>query len=171
MSKKPRIPADPHGGADRQPALAEALQGADVSADQPAAEGSEGEHPAGAAETAAVAGATDPSYTDNPPKSLTEAGTDASKSVPADAPLGGPLAAAHPEFNRKFPLTTALFDAWHMKSPEVHPTALRIVSQRDGFWRAGRQHSRAGVDHPAGELTPEQIEQLLAEPMLVVTLV
>jgi len=171
MSKKPKIPADPHGGADRQPTLAEALQGADVSADQPAAEGSEGEHQAGAAETAAVAGATDPSSTDTPPESLVAAGTDASKSVPAEEShhlFPDPV----DEFKTQFPLASALLEQWHSRSPDLAPTALRIVSQRDGFWRAGKQHSRTPVEHLLVDLHyPEQIEQLLAEPMLTVELV
>jgi hypothetical protein len=45
---------------------------------------------------------------------------------------------------------------------------LRITARRHGFRRAGLAHPAVPVDHPIGELTNEQIEALLAEPMLVV---
>lgn len=45
---------------------------------------------------------------------------------------------------------------------------LRIVARREGFRRAGIAHPGHPVDHPIDRFTPEQIEQLRAEPMLVV---
>jgi len=45
--------------------------------------------------------------------------------------------------------------------------ALQVISKRDGFRRAGREwHGSTTV--PLDDLTGEQIEQLEAEPMLVV---
>lgn len=46
-----------------------------------------------------------------------------------------------------------------------------ITAKHDGFRRAGRAWSRAGEQVSADELTEEQIEALLAEPMLSVVVV
>ena len=46
---------------------------------------------------------------------------------------------------------------------------LIVVAHRDGFRRAGRAWPARPVTVAAGTLTPEQIEQLVAEPMLTVT--
>lgn len=46
---------------------------------------------------------------------------------------------------------------------------IRIAARRDGFRRAGIAHSAASTDHPAERFTPAQVEQLLAEPQLIVT--
>lgn len=53
----------------------------------------------------------------------------------------------------------------------MNTPALRIACTRPGLWRAGIQHPAGPVDHPAGAFTEEQIEQLLAEPALVVDIV
>lgn len=45
---------------------------------------------------------------------------------------------------------------------------LRITAKKDGFRRAGIAHSDKETDHEASKFTDEQIEQLKAEPMLVV---
>lgn len=45
---------------------------------------------------------------------------------------------------------------------------IRVVSKRDGFRRAGLVHRDSPVFHKKKDLTPEQIEALLAEPMLIV---
>ena len=44
---------------------------------------------------------------------------------------------------------------------------LQVVSKRDGFRRAGREWHGTTTVH-AEELTEEQLEQLKAEPMLVI---
>ena len=49
--------------------------------------------------------------------------------------------------------------------------ALRIAAKRDGFRRAGIAHPAVATDHPAGRFTPDQVEALRADPMLVVELV
>lgn len=43
-----------------------------------------------------------------------------------------------------------------------------ITSKRDGFRRCGLAHPASPVEHPDGAFTPEQLEILKAEPMLVV---
>lgn len=48
-------------------------------------------------------------------------------------------------------------------------THLMIRSTSDGFRRAGRAWSKEAVTVSVDEFTEEQIEQLLGEPMLVVT--
>ncbi|HSI41769.1 MAG TPA: HI1506-related protein [Xanthobacteraceae bacterium] len=48
---------------------------------------------------------------------------------------------------------------------------VRIVAKRDGFRRAGIAHSTAPATYPLHTLADEQLEALLAEPMLVVELV
>jgi hypothetical protein len=45
---------------------------------------------------------------------------------------------------------------------------IRITSKQDGFRRAGIAHPAGPVDHPAEEISAEQLEILRAEPMLVV---
>lgn len=45
---------------------------------------------------------------------------------------------------------------------------LRITAFHDGYRRAGMAHSAKPVDHPADRFTKTQIEQLLADPRLVV---
>lgn len=50
-------------------------------------------------------------------------------------------------------------------------TALRITARRAGFRRAGVAHPAAAVEHPDGSFTPEQIEALISEPMLIVEVV
>lgn len=48
-------------------------------------------------------------------------------------------------------------------------TALHVRALADGFRRAGRAWPVAGVDVPIDDFDDVQIEQLFAEPMLVVT--
>lgn len=45
---------------------------------------------------------------------------------------------------------------------------IRIVSKREGFWRCGMQHSTTPKVYPDGFFTPEQLQRLKAEPMLIV---
>jgi hypothetical protein len=72
---------------------------------------------------------------------------------------------------RNFPLTLAAIRAFRAANPGINATAVRVTSKRDGFRRAGLAHAKAPTDHPAGRFSPEQIEQLLAEPNLTVELV
>jgi hypothetical protein len=48
--------------------------------------------------------------------------------------------------------------------------SLRITSTLEGFRRAGVAHSRQPQVFPVGSFSPEQIEALLAEPLLSVEL-
>lgn len=48
-------------------------------------------------------------------------------------------------------------------------THLHVRALVDGFRRAGRAWPSAGIDVPAEDFTGEQIDQILAEPQLVVT--
>ncbi|MFO1417242.1 MAG: HI1506-related protein [Methylotetracoccus sp.] len=45
---------------------------------------------------------------------------------------------------------------------------IRITSQREGFRRAGRPHSATPTEYPDDAFTPEQMDALTAEPMLLV---
>ena len=47
------------------------------------------------------------------------------------------------------------------------PVMIRITTKRDGFRRAGVAHF-GSRDYPEGTFTPEQLDALYAEPMLVV---
>lgn len=46
--------------------------------------------------------------------------------------------------------------------------ALKIYSKREGFRRCGMAHPVGPVIHPDGTFTPEQVERLKKEPMLIV---
>ncbi|MGI6542963.1 MAG: HI1506-related protein [Limnochordia bacterium] len=48
---------------------------------------------------------------------------------------------------------------------------IRITSKKDGFWRCGVQHSSTPTIYPDDRFTPEQLEQLKAEPMLIVDVI
>ena len=46
--------------------------------------------------------------------------------------------------------------------------ALKVTAKREGFRRGGRAWSAQGTIVPLGQLTAGEVEQLFAEPMLVV---
>ena len=46
--------------------------------------------------------------------------------------------------------------------------AVRIAATRPGLWRCGRQHNTTPAVHPPGTFSREEIERLVAEPLLVV---
>lgn len=46
--------------------------------------------------------------------------------------------------------------------------AIRITSKKDGFRRAGMEHSSTPKEYPNDRFTPEQLAALKAESMLVV---
>ena len=72
-------------------------------------------------------------------------------------------------FRAAFPNLSAAIDAWE-DGDLPSPTAVRIVSKVEGFRRAGVAHSKAGVDHPLDVFqSPVQLEQLFAEPNLIVS--
>lgn len=45
---------------------------------------------------------------------------------------------------------------------------IRICAKRNGFRRAGIAHPDTPVEHPIKRFTPEQMERLAHEPMLIV---
>lgn len=45
---------------------------------------------------------------------------------------------------------------------------LRIIAKKPGFRRAGLAHPDHAVDHPVDAFTPEEVEAMKSEPMLVV---
>ncbi|WP_153013322.1 HI1506-related protein [Aquitalea pelogenes] len=45
---------------------------------------------------------------------------------------------------------------------------IRITARDDGFRRAGMAHSATPTEHPDETFTPEQLQELQAEPLLVV---
>lgn len=72
-------------------------------------------------------------------------------------------------FAEQFPLTVAAMAAFQATNePGVLPTEIRITSEREAFRRAGIVHSRAPRDYPARTLSPDQVEVLLADPVLTV---
>ena len=106
----------------------------------------------------------------------------------AERPLGAAAAGAEPKQGDKAldvpnwakklaaenlraicPLLIAALDEWGTET-ETLPTSLIISSKREGFRRAGIAHTRAEVSHEIGAFTLDQIEQLLAEPVLKVRL-
>lgn len=48
---------------------------------------------------------------------------------------------------------------------------IRITSKQDGFRRCGVAHPKAATEYPDTAFTPDQLEQLQAEPMLTVEMV
>lgn len=48
---------------------------------------------------------------------------------------------------------------------------LRIISKRDGFRRCGNAHSEAPTFHDPSAFTQAQIDEMSADPMLVVDMV
>ena len=71
------------------------------------------------------------------------------------------------EFKQLYPLTLGLVKAWD----SVERPLLRIVSEIDGFRRGGIAHVRGAATHDLSNLTPDQVEQILAEPTLTTDLV
>jgi len=59
-------------------------------------------------------------------------------------------------------------DAKADKASKPKTPALRIAAKAEGFRRAGIAHSLEPTDHKAGTFSPEQVEALKADPMLVV---
>lgn len=54
--------------------------------------------------------------------------------------------------------------------PDVAPTVVIVKAKRDGYRRGGIAHTREEVTHEIGLFTPEQLEQLVADPGLTVRL-
>lgn len=105
------------------------------------------------------------------------AGDHSAHNPPSDDRLGGDGNAAIPAEMLAVlppgmgPLVQAAVDAFRAAYPGVDgPLSLRVVAPSKGFRRAGIQH--VGMrDFAPGELTPDQIGQLLAEPALQVSFV
>ncbi|CUX41646.1 hypothetical protein AGR7C_Lc100154 [Agrobacterium deltaense Zutra 3/1] len=75
------------------------------------------------------------------------------------------------EFERDFPLSFALLSSFTEIRTMENPPLVRVTSKRDGFRRAGIAHSSRPVDYRPGQLSPEQLEAILAEPVLTVEVV
>lgn len=75
------------------------------------------------------------------------------------------------EFKRDFPLSFALLSSFTETRSMENPPLVRVTSKRDGFRRAGIAHSSRPVDYRPGQLSPEQLEAILAEPLLTVEVV
>lgn len=75
------------------------------------------------------------------------------------------------EFERHFPLSYALLSSFTETRSLENPPLVRVTSKRDGFRRGGIAHSSKPVDCRLGELSPEQLEAILAEPLLTVEVV
>ncbi|CUX57411.1 MULTISPECIES: HI1506-related protein [Agrobacterium] len=75
------------------------------------------------------------------------------------------------EFERDFPLSFALLSPFTETLLAEHPPLVRVTSNRDGFRRAGIAHSSRPVDYRPGDLSPEQLEAIIAEPLLTVEVI
>ncbi|WP_142627826.1 HI1506-related protein [Rhizobium sp. P007] len=75
------------------------------------------------------------------------------------------------DFQRDFPLSYALLSSFTETRTLDNPPLVRVTSRRDGFRRGGIAHSTKPVDYRPGELSPEQLEAILAEPLLTVEVV
>lgn len=75
------------------------------------------------------------------------------------------------DFERDFPLSFALLSSLTETRTMENPPLVRITAKRDGFRRAGIVHSSKAVDFRPGELSPEQLEAILSEPLLTVEVV
>ncbi|SIR43151.1 hypothetical protein SAMN05880590_1328 [Rhizobium sp. RU35A] len=67
------------------------------------------------------------------------------------------------DFAARYPLTYQAMQPFVGRQAPV----LKIVSRQDGFRRAGLVHMREAAFHEVAVLSPDQIERLLSEPMLV----
>ncbi|WP_197716890.1 HI1506-related protein [Mesorhizobium sp. DCY119] len=79
------------------------------------------------------------------------------------------------EARRRYPLVIEAVQRWaelagSMGSIKAGPT-VRISAKRDGFRRCGLAHPKAATDHAVEHFTPNELERLLAEPLLTVELV
>ena len=75
------------------------------------------------------------------------------------------------DFERDFPLSHALLSSFTEIRSMENPPLVRVTSKRDGFRRAGIAHSSRPVDYHPSQLSPEQLEAILAEPLLTVEVV
>ncbi len=74
------------------------------------------------------------------------------------------------QYRKQYPRLAAMMDDWNAFGVRRSPV-LRITSKVDGFRRAGISHLKTAVEHDTINLTPVQIEALLAEPNLVVEVI
>lgn len=150
--KAKQIPAGSPAGENRQPAPAEVI--ASASAGAPSGEG--------------------PGEVDTHEKVASEAGAVASAPEwPLDAPQAGPgdVDESLGFLLEGCPRLLAAVRAFRAANPDRNATGVRIAAKRDGFRRCGMAHPKAPADHPADRFPPDQLEALLAEPMLTVDLV
>lgn len=76
------------------------------------------------------------------------------------------------EFRASHPHLVAAFEDWIAAGKADQPvTSIRIASKRPGFRRCNVDHPKAPTIHPADRFSPDELERLLAEPMLTVELV
>lgn len=127
---------------------------------------------------------------DPSPASQGEVGGAGANAGPVDGILEWPLDAPQPatvdawlklqemdaeDVRRRFPLLGAAFQDWTERAGSAEALAkgpvLRITALRDGFRRGGRAHSVAPAEYGIAAFTPEQVEQLLAEPQITVVFV
>lgn len=66
-----------------------------------------------------------------------------------------------------FPLLEQACETFMLQHGHSNIKAIRITAKDDGLRRAG-QHHAGTIDHSASAFTAEQLDQLLAEPLLIV---
>lgn len=82
------------------------------------------------------------------------------------------LSKVEADFRASYPNFSVAVDAWQAAGHTAQPSAVRVVSRIEGFRRANIAHSKAPSEYPLESLKlPEQLEQLLGEPNLVVELI
>lgn len=122
----------------------------------PAGGGPTGPAGTGAVEAAAI---SPPLNSTNTPESDQNGGA-GNSAGPAD--LGEPL--GEEAFRARYPLTSAALDGLSVLGGTS--LTLRVTAKKPGFRRGGIAHAAEATDYPLQDLHPDQIEAILAEPML-----
>lgn len=153
IAREPAADADAPSVTEMNPPSPPAALGGDAPAALPAAE------------------AAGPTSTDNPPSEDREGGA-GNPAGPAADLSAWMVAGGVEDVKLRYPLTAAALSAWaERQTGETMPEiVVRISAKREGFRRAGMAHSKAATEHPLSRFTPDQVEELLAEPNLMVEL-
>lgn len=84
--------------------------------------------------------------------------------------IAADLSLTEEQARERYPATAAAFDAFRAANPDIGEVALKVTAKVDGFRRGGIAH-HGTVTYRGGELSPDQVEQILTEPQLAAHLV
>lgn len=70
----------------------------------------------------------------------------------------------------RYPATAAALDAFRAANPKADAVELEVTAKVDGFRRGGIAHHGTAT-YRGGDLSPDQVEQILTEPQLAARLV